>query len=213
MRQQKPAGAKMPKQIGREESFSARERLLTVASDLFYRQGIRSVGIDQVIAEAKVAKMSLYRSFASKDELVAAYLRKRDELYWDWWDGVIAAHPESPREQLMALFRALATRKRPGSRGCPFTNAATEFPESDHPARRVAEKNKRELRRRLRNLAHTAGARHPDSLGDQFVLLFEGVYSSVQTFGAPNPAGHVVAAAEALMAYQLEGAATNSSRR
>ena len=131
MQQQKPAKAKTPKPADREETLSARERLLTVANDLFYRHGIRSVGIDQVIAEAKVAKMSLYRSFASKDELIAAYLEQRDRLYWEWWDGVIAANPDSPRDQIIALFQALATRKRPGARGCPVTNAATEFPEPD----------------------------------------------------------------------------------
>jgi AcrR family transcriptional regulator len=190
---------------GKREEASARERLLAAANELFYRDGIRSVGIDEIIAAADVAKMSLYRSFPSKDELVAAYLRERDTRYWEWWDEVVARHPGKPREQLLALFRALAKLPaRPGWRGCPFTNAATEFPEPDHPARRVAEDNKLKLRRRLRDLARDAGARDADSLADQLVLLFEGIYASAQTFRSPHPATRAVAAAEALLAVQLD---------
>jgi hypothetical protein len=106
---------------------------------------------------------------------------------------------------LRALFRTLAKLpSRPGWRGCPFTNAATEFPEPDHPARRVAEENKRKLRGRLRDLAREAGARDAESLADQLVLLFEGVYASAQTFGGPHPATRATAAAEALLAAQLD---------
>jgi AcrR family transcriptional regulator len=193
-----------PKTAKPAEEGSARERLLAAAGELFYRDGIRSVGIDEVIAAADVAKMSLYRSFSSKDELIAAYLRERDAKYWEWWDDAVARHPNAPREQLLALFRYLAKLpSREGWRGCPFTNAATEFPEPDHPARRVAEDNKRKLRLRLRDLAREAGARDADSLADQLVLLFEGVYASAQTFGSPHPATRVVGAAEALLAAQL----------
>jgi AcrR family transcriptional regulator len=189
----------------RGEEASARERLLAAANELFYREGIRSVGIDEVIAAADVAKMSLYRCFPSKDELIAAYLRERDTKYWEWWDGVVARYPNAPREQLLALFRGLAKLPlRPGWRGCPFTNAATEFPEPDHPARKVAEDNKRKLRGRLRDLARDADARDADSLADQLVLLFEGVYASAQTFGVSHPATRAVAAAEALLAAQLD---------
>jgi AcrR family transcriptional regulator len=201
MRQRKPAAAKATKPEG---DRPARERLLAVAGELFYRQGIRSVGVDEIVASADVAKMSLYRSFSSKDELVAAYLRDRDERYWRWWDEVTDRHPGQPREQLLGLFRSLARRAtRPDWRGCPFTNAATEFPEPDHPGRHVAEANKRELRRRLRELARLAGAHEPALLGDQLVLLFEGAYISAQIFGANGPAAAVADAAAALIEAQL----------
>lgn len=204
MRRRRSPSAKTPKRGARDEDQSARERLLATASELFYRQGIRSVGIDAIIAAADVAKMSLYRSFPSKDALAAAYLRERDLLYWQWWDGVMALHPGAPREQLLALFRSLAKRAtKAGWRGCPFTNAATEFPEPDHPARAVAEANKRQLHRRLRDLVRDAGARDAESLADQLVLLFEGAYSSAQTFGAAGPARRLAEAAEALLAAQL----------
>jgi AcrR family transcriptional regulator len=181
-----------------------RERLLDAAAELFYRRGIHAVGIDEVIAAAGVAKMSLYRSFASKDELVAAYLERRDVQYWRWWSEMLERHPGVPREQLRALFSALSKyTTRPGWRGCPFTNAATEFPEREHLGRRVAEANKRALRRRLLDLAKAAGARDPALLADQLVLLFEGAYSSALTFGANGPAGAVAAAADALIDAQL----------
>jgi AcrR family transcriptional regulator len=204
MRQAKGSSAKKSRVPAESDDRSARERLLAVAGELFYRQGIRSVGVDEIVASADVAKMSLYRSFASKDDLVAAYLREHDARYWRWWDGVFERHAGAPREQLKALFRALARRTtRSDWRGCPFTNAATEFPEPDHPARRVAEANKRELRRRLTELARTAGARDAAALADQLVLLFEGAYSSAQTYGARGPAGAVAAAAEAVIDAQL----------
>lgn len=201
----KESQSKTVKAGKRSKESSARERLLAAANELFYRDGIRSVGIDEIIAAADVAKMSLYRSFPSKDELVAAYLRERDVRYWEWWDSVVARHPNAPRDQLMALVRYLAKLpSRPGWRGCPFTNAATEFPEPDHPARRVAEENKRKLRSRLRDLAREADARDAESLADQLVLLFEGVYASAQTFRSPHPATRAIAAAEALLAAQLD---------
>ncbi|HYL32324.1 MAG TPA: TetR/AcrR family transcriptional regulator [Stellaceae bacterium] len=183
---------------------SPRDRLLNTANDLFYRRGIHAVGIDEVVGAAGVAKMSLYRSFPSKDELVAAYLARRSGLYWDWWDRVVARHPGKPRQQLLALTKSLRKRAlRTGWRGCPFTNAACEFPEPDHPARRVAEANKRELRRRFRALAKAAGARSPARLADQLTLLFEGTYASVLTFGHRGPARALVDAAAAMIDTQL----------
>ena len=203
MQRRKRTSAKPQSVRARERP--ARERLLAVASDLFYRRGIRSVGIDEIIAAADVAKMSLYRSFRSKDELVAAYLRELDRDYWRRWDAAVARHPGSPRDQLKELFRTLERwTTRPDWRGCPFTNAATEFPEPDHPARRVAEANKRELRRRLQKLARAAaGTRNAPALADQLMLLFEGAYSSAQTCGPRGPAGAVAKAADALLAAAL----------
>jgi AcrR family transcriptional regulator len=205
MRKRRAEPAKKPESAAVERAQpSARERILAVAGDLFYWQGIRSVGVDEIVAQADVAKMSLYRSFPSKDDLAAAYLEATNARYWRWWDEVVGRYPEAPLEQLRALFRSLAKRAtRADWRGCPFTNAATEFPEPDHPARAVAEANKRELRRRLALLAKAAGARHPAALADQLVLLFEGAYTSAQTFGAGGPAAQVTDAAEALIAAQL----------
>ncbi|HXZ01941.1 MAG TPA: TetR/AcrR family transcriptional regulator [Stellaceae bacterium] len=204
MRRRKAVAAKKREGGDGAGAPSARERLLEAAGELFYRQGIRPVGVDEVVAKADVAKMSLYRSFPSKDELAAAYLEANDAWYWERWDNVIGQWESQPREQLRALFRGLAKRATQADwRGCPFTNAATEFPEPGHPARKVAERHKQELRRRLFALARAVGARRPAQLADQLVLLFEGAYASAQTFGAQGPAAAVAEAADALVAAQL----------
>jgi AcrR family transcriptional regulator len=183
---------------------SARERIFDVAKDLFYRRGIRAVGVDTIVSEAGATKMSLYRCFSSKDDLVVAYLKERDEVYWRWWDETVARHPQAPRQQIRALCQAIANRAaQPGYRGCAFTNAATEFPDPEHPGRAVALANKRELRERLRRLAEAVGAHDAAQLGDQLFLLIEGVYASCQVMGASGPAAGLPDAADALVAAQL----------
>jgi AcrR family transcriptional regulator len=201
MRRRKVPAAKMQAEATTGHEPSARDRLLAAAGELFYRQGIRSVGVDEIVAKADVAKMSLYRSFPSKDVLAAAYLEAVDGRYWRWWDETVARHPGDARAQLRALFRSLVRRTtRADWRGCPFTNAATEFPEPDHPARLVAEANKRELRRRLLGVVRAAGARRPALLADELLLLVEGAYVSGQTFGPDGPAAAAAEAADALIA-------------
>ncbi len=183
---------------------TARVRILETAAELFYREGIRAVGIDTIIARSGVAKMSLYRNFASKDDLIVAFLRHRDEIYWQWWDHVMAAHPDDARRQISDLFASLTRRvTSPLYRGCPFINTSTEFPDPDHPARALCLANKQELRRRLKGLARHAGARNPESLADQLLLLMEGAYASAQNFRARGPAPRLQGAAEALLAAQL----------
>jgi AcrR family transcriptional regulator len=126
---------------------SARERILETADDLFYRDGIHAVGIDTIIEKSGVAKMSLYRSFASKEDLVAAYLEARSQRYWQWWDGVMARNASEPRRELRDLFKAIAVRAgRPEFRGCALLKAAAEFPEEGCRARGVALAHKKELR-------------------------------------------------------------------
>jgi AcrR family transcriptional regulator len=182
-----------------------RERILEAAREMFYQQGIRAVGVEAIVAAAKATKMSLYRHFASKDELVAACLEGRVATFWQWFDGVLARHPGEPRAQLLALFTALAKRTSAASyRGCPMTNAAIEFPEPGHPGRKVAEANKRELRRRLELLATAAGARDPRLLADGLTLLFEGSYASSQTFGPAGPAKSVARLAGMLIDAALD---------
>jgi AcrR family transcriptional regulator len=178
----------------------ARERIFAVAKDLFYRRGIRAVGVETIVAEAGATKMSLYRSYPSKDDLVVAYLEERDARYWTWWDDVVARHPNAPRDQLRTLLGDIATRvSRPKSRGCPFTNAATEFPEPDHPGRKIAERNKQELRRRLTEIAAALGARNPKKLGDQLFLAIEGTYATANLMGAGGPIDSLVDTGDALV--------------
>jgi len=189
---------------------SARTRILEAAADLFYREGIRAVGVDAVIAHSGVAKMSLYRNFAGKDELVAAFLEYRDELYWAWWDKVVARHPDDPRAQIRAIFETVGKRTAHlDYRGCPFINTAVEFPDSGHPGRVVALANKRELRARLRALAEAVGAHDPAMLADQLLLLLEGTYVSGQTIGSEGVGEKAAAAA----ADALVEAAVDAARK
>ena len=182
----------------------AADRIRATARDLFYREGIRAVGVDEIVTTAGVTKPSLYRSFSSKDELAAAYLRDYDAEFWARFDAAVAAHPGDPRAQLRAYLEPLARRaSKSGYRGCGLTNCAVEYPQPDHPARRVSEANKRELRRRLRGMAAAMGARDPEALGDGLLLLIEGAFVSGQLFGKDGPARAVATAADALIEASL----------
>jgi len=164
-----------------------RDRIFRTARELFYRQGIRAVGVDTIANEAGTNKMSFYRSFTSKDELVAEYLRDQEREAWEWWDEVIAAHAGNPRAQLEALFDVHVSRTcECDSRGCALANAAVEIPDEGHPARAVVEHFKAEMRRRFRSLAGQMGVRDPDSLGDALMLLWEGSYLTRLTFSAAS---------------------------
>lgn len=185
----------------RAEPARAADRIRQTAGELFYSRGIRAVGVDEIVERAGATKPSLYRSFASKDELAAAYLTDYDARFWARFEAGAAQHPGDPRAQVLAILRGLAERAtQTGYRGCGLTNAAVEYPEPEHPARAVALQNKRELRARLRAMAGEMGAADPARLGDGLMLLVEGAYASGQMFGPGGPAGAVADAAEALMA-------------
>jgi AcrR family transcriptional regulator len=178
----------------------AAQRIRDTARELFYRQGIRAVGVDEIVAKAGVTKPSLYRSYASKDELAAACLRDRGDDFLRRFDAVQAARPDSPRDQLRVWLQDLAvTATKVGYRGCGVTNAAVEYPERNHPARKQAATNKQQFRRRLNQLTGAMGARDPDVLADALFLLMEGVYASGQLFGPDGPPRVVALAADALI--------------
>ncbi|UUZ83946.1 TetR/AcrR family transcriptional regulator [Paenibacillus sp. P26] len=100
--------------------LSARQRILEAASDLFYREGIRSVGVDTIVEKSGVGKATLYRHFPTKDDLIAAYLEEKDNLHWRWFDKVLAQHEGSPKEQLLAIIESTTLiMTEPGYRGAP----------------------------------------------------------------------------------------------
>src|SRR5882757_4052493 len=178
-----------------------RDRIFRTACDLFYRHGIRAVGVDAIACEAGTNKMSFYRNFVSKDELVAEYLRSAEREGMLWWDETIAAHAGNPRLQVESLFDVLVKNTcEDDSRGCALANAAVEITEPDHPARPVIEKYKADMRRRFHQLAHKMGAREPNSLGDSLMLLWEGAYVARVTMGADGPVQGAAKAARALIA-------------
>ena len=182
-----------------------RDRIMQTARDLFYRRGIRAVGVDTIACEAGTNKMSFYRCFGSKDALVAEYLRGQEREAWSWWDDTIAPHAASPRAQLEALFDAQMNKTcKLDSRGCALANAAVEISDPEHPARAVVEDFKAEMRRRFRGLARDTGAHDADSLGDSLMLLWEGSYLARLTFkGEHSPAENAAKAARALITAHL----------
>lgn len=190
----------------RSERKLAGDKVFEVAADLFYHKGIRAVGVEEIVKKAGVAKISLYRNFASKDDLILAYLENRNANFWRLWDEAFAKCDDDPRAQLTAIMRYLAQRTtQPGYRGCPFINFCSEFPDPLHPGRRVAEANKREMRRRFLHMAEALKASEPKQLADGLLLLVEGSYAISQTLGGgtKSPGHAIVQAADALVESQL----------
>jgi len=181
-----------------------REHVLGVAHELFYWHGIRATGVDRVAAEAGVAPTTLYRLFASKDDLVAGYIERASRLYREWFDAAAAAGGPDPREAILAVFDALGEQIQPQHcRGCPFLMALAEFPDPAHPGHRAAVAVKAWVRERLGQLTATlAGdgrAGRPELLADQLSLVMEGTYASAQALAADGPARHARTVAESLL--------------
>lgn len=202
----KKAQVPVDKEVLPEKSgLRVRDRIMQAASGLFYARGIHAVGVDAIVSEAGTNKMSFYRSFASKDELVAEYLRTEEREGWHCWDETVAEHAGNPRAQVEALFDVLVTSTYPkGARGCPLANAAVEITEPDHPGRPIIEQYKAEMRRRFRQLAHEMGCREADSLGDALLLLWEGSYLTRLTLGQHGPVQGAGKAARALIASYMD---------
>jgi AcrR family transcriptional regulator len=178
-----------------------RQRILETASELFYGQGVRAVGVDLVVEKAGVAKTSLYRHFRTKDELVAAFLQREDEDFWRSWDDVAVLHAGDAAAELDAHLRWIGERVgRPNYRGCPQLNVAAEFPDADHPARKVAAAHKRELRRRLLGIVERLQLARPDEVAGQLALLINGAFVSSQVLSADEAIPLLRNAAHALLA-------------
>ena len=176
-------------------------RIRRNAGELFYRDGIRAVGVDEIVRRAGATKPTLYRSFGSKDELAASCMRDYADAISRRFEAIIAGHAPG-RAQLQAYFDDIAQRTSTGGfRGCGLTNAAVEYPRArhPHPARVVAEENKRAVRARLQQMAGDAGAADPEALGDALMLLLEGCFVSAQVFGPDTPGKRVGQAAARLM--------------
>src|SRR5277367_1354833 len=155
----------------KETRIPPRERILEAAEELFYRHGIRAVGVDAIAEAAGTNKMTLYRHFASKDELVAEYLRQSAQGADACWERFEQAYPGDALAQLRAWLAEMAGHlAEADERGCALANAAVELPEKDHPARRVIEECKRALRNRLIQLCRDADLSEPEMLADELYI-------------------------------------------
>lgn len=185
-----------------------RLRVLETASELFYRLGVRAVGVDMIVAEAGVAKTSLYRHFRTKDDLIAAFLQREDEDFWRVWDAVAQSHVDDAKghagnaeAELEAHMGWIGDRAgRPGYRGCPQINVAAEFPDPAHPARTVARIHKEELRQRLKAIAERLGAKRPEELALQLAVLINGAFVSTTLFSPENAVPTLLAMSRSLVA-------------
>ncbi len=187
--------------IGKAEGIPPRERILAVAADLFYRHGIRVVGVEAIAEAAGTNKMTLYRHFPSKDELVAAYLRRLAEKASASWDKLAAQHAGDPRAQLRAWLENMAGHLDSGDqRGCPLSNAAVELPEKDHPARPVIEAFKNAQRNRIIRLCAAADLAQPELLADELFLLLEGARVTAQSMGRAGLGERLIRMGEAMIA-------------
>lgn len=177
----------------------AKERILDTADRLFYRDGFRAVGIDTIIAEAGVAKMTLYRHFPSKDDLIVAYLEKSNQVFWERLEQQTSGIAD-PTEQLIAIFSGIEQfASRPENLGCTFQAVASDFPDAEHPGHQVAIAHKRAVRQRLADLAHQADLTQPDELANQLLLLLDGAMIAVRVFGPGDAATGLTNAARTLI--------------
>jgi AcrR family transcriptional regulator len=177
-----------------------RERIVACAQDLFHRHGIRGVGVETIAEAAGTNKMTLYRHFGSKDDLILEYLnykgRKSDEI----WARIESAHPGDPIGQLYGFVEQAAKFIFEDERGCDLANAAVELTEEGHPGLKVIEEFKVRQRERLAALCRAAGAAQPSFLADALVLLMEGARVSRRSVGTQGPSANFARTCAAVLA-------------
>ena len=187
-----------------KKEVAPKDKVFQTASRLFYQNGYRAIGVDTLAAESGIGKMTLYRHYPSKDDLIVAYLKDSDEIFWRNFEK-ITKDASTPREKLLAFFEGLQDYvTTPACYGCPFLNVATEYPETNYPGHQVAIQHKQSVLVRFRQLAKEAGVRKPAMLADQLFLLMDGAYMTSRMFGAKNPAAHLAEAARILIDSALE---------
>ena len=180
--------------------LSKREQLIETAIGLFNRQGFNATGIDKILAEAGVAKMTLYKHFGTKDGLIQAVLRRRDEDFRNWLMNFVEREAETPRGRLLALFDAYGTWfLQQEFRGCMFLNAAAEFSGISDENSAPAGDHARLVQSYLRGLTAASGARNPDRLADWLMLLLDGAIGCAQVSLKPEWAMKARQAAEILI--------------
>jgi len=187
-----------------------KEKLFQTAVRLFYRHGYRAIGVDSIAAESGIGKMTLYRHYPSKDDLIVAFLRESNEEFWSYFEQSTKDAPTS-RKKLLAFFEALQNYVvSPACYGCPFINIATEYPEVDYAGHQVAIEHKESVRSRFNLLTKEAGAHQPEVLANALLLLMDGAYIAARMFGASpsNPAANVAEAARKLIDAHCENTAT-----
>jgi AcrR family transcriptional regulator len=182
-----------------------RDHLVEVARRMFCSLGFHAVSVDAILEEADVARMTLYKNFKSKEDLMIAALEVEDRQFRQWLAASVEARSTRPEDRIVQLFMALHERfASAGYYGCAFIRASIEFPDPQHGVHRRAKAHKQMIRTYLRGLATDAGAANPVALAEQLYILFEGAISASQLHGEPWPAANAGLAARHLVAAARE---------
>ncbi|MFZ2404529.1 MAG: TetR/AcrR family transcriptional regulator [Methylobacter sp.] len=187
-------------------SLTLQEKILQAAAELFYSQGIRATGVDAIVKAANTTKMSLYKYFPSKDDLVLAFLRKRDEDFRTWFAGQVDSKADTPKAKLLAIFDVIGEWMAiPEFRGCAFINAAAEFPLEGNPVHQVSAEFYDQFRNYIADLAGQCGSNSPETLAQRLRLLVEGAIVSEQMKRYSGSAEQAKQAAIVLIEGSLRG--------
>lgn len=190
--------------------ISVETRLSDAARTLFYKRGVRAVGVDEIVAEAGVTKPSLYRLFGSKDALIAACMHLSVDEGRAALDALVDAAGVDPRAQLAAVFSAYAQLiDSPGFRGCPLSNVAIELAAPDHPGHVAVRDGKMFLHGVLTRIAGDLELASPERLADALILVIEGAMVARHIFGKCGPAAMMTATCEALVDAHLRASAAS----
>ncbi len=181
-----------------------RDELVRKALEVFYRDGFHATGMDKLVVETGVSKTSMYKHFRTKEELILAALRLRDENFRNWFVRRIEDLSETPAGQLIASFDVLKEWfEEDKYRGCMFIKAGAEYQEKDHPIHVQAAEHKRLLLDYMTELCRKAGVRDPESLGCQLLLLQEGAIVTAVLLKKCDPAQDAKEAAQVLLNHAL----------
>jgi AcrR family transcriptional regulator len=181
-----------------------RDHLVGTALALFSKHGYHATGIDRILAESGVAKMTLYKHFRSKDELILAALRRRDEEFCRWLQAEVESRAATPRERMLAVFDVLETWfKDPEFSGCCFIHAAGEYGRKDDPVHVAAAEHKARMLAYVGELARAAGAVNADDMARQLMLLVDGAIVAAHVSGDAAGARSARTLAEALLLGSL----------
>jgi AcrR family transcriptional regulator len=177
----------------------AAQRIQSAAKELFYRQGIRATGVEEVCRVADATKMSLYRAYPSKDALVAAILAEDAAGHDTWFEEITAGAPDAAGKLRALIAAKIEMLSDPAYRGCPMLLAQAEFPDPSHPTHRLVAEFKARARGKVAALAQQAGVPEPELFADRLSLLIDGAWASLAYLGAERAGAAFRDAAEILM--------------
>jgi AcrR family transcriptional regulator len=190
--------------VSRPAKVPMRERIVEAATELFYAQGLRAVSAEKIIAQVGITKVTFYRHFPTKDDLIVAYLERRAK-----WERDAVAHVRQTSKDIPDAFRIIAEAIgaescSPGFRGCPFINAAAEYADPEHPVRRVVDAHRRWFKQAIEDLLDEINVPESGRVADQLVMLRDGAMVSGYLSDPSVVASSLYNAARAVIAFNQD---------